>query len=574
MQRSLLFIFSLLISFSVFAQTGIEFDVQVSKKVVTQGAVFSVLILLNGDRGTQFKGPDFKDFQSISGPSIASQSLIKNGVKSMITRYNYEILATNVGTFTVEPARVKVRGNFYETKPVQIEVVQGKKISSGEGLNNTEDYFVRLETIDSIAYVGQQILLQVKVYSRVSIKSYKVLSEPSFDAFYTLEARNPRVPAEVIQINGETYNASIIKNIPLFPQQTGQYTIDPMHLSLGLPTGKRSRSFFFSEQVKNVPVTTNRLKIIVKDLPEGAPTTFSGAIGNYELKAGINQNELSTDDAITMQIVVTGNGDPKMINAPNISFDERFESYDPSISYENTQERFGVQYHSTVFEYLLVPLEEGQYVLNPAFSFYDTEGSRFVTLQEGPFDIQVSKGKLDRNLRTTRKELKEEEIVGVVASTNLKKGPSLVTRPISYGLFAIPLLGFIGVFLLQKKKQALAAKDPLELKREQANKVALSHLAFAKEHMNENNQKGFYKALSTALLGYVSDKLNLSPSDISKANVQDQLAQLHVDPFQIEAFVQILKTSELALYGASSPGGMERNFAQAKELLIKIESAF
>jgi hypothetical protein len=121
---------------------------------------------------------------------------------------------------------------------------------------------------------------------------------------------------------------------------------------------------------------------------------------------------------------------------------------------------------------------------------------------------------------------------------------------------------------------AFAAKDPLELKREQATKVALAQLAAAQERNQEGDQKGFYKALSKALLGYVSDKLNLLPSDISKANVQDQLGKLNVDPKQIDAFLQILKTSELALYGASSPGGMEANFAQAKELLTKIEAAF
>lgn len=558
----------------LFGQSSPAFYAISSHKSIPAGEVFRLEYTLENAKGSSFNAPSFKELKLISGPSISSQYINNNGQVSEFTSYKYQLMAMEEGEISIAPATIMADGNRLTSNTVNITVTkQRERTKMEDGLPSEEDVFVRLECKDTIAHVGQQILLQLIIYSRISISSYKLLYEPGFDAFYSLGGRNPRSPAETVEIDGKMYEKRALKNYPLFPQQTGDYVIDPMHLSLTLPGERRRNSFFFNSG-KQLPATTNALTIKVRDLPENPPSSFSGAIGKYELNAGIDKKELTTDDAITLQIVISGDGDPKLITAPKIKFDDRFEVYDPTLSYEDEKERVGLQYHNKVFEYLLVPLEAGKYEILPEFTYYDIDSVQYVTLTDGPFEINVTKGRLNRNLSTIRKKLSDEELAPVVELVVLsKRNFKLLEQNWFYGLFGIPLIGFIIAFRLKQKQEALNAQGPLERKRAEAKKVALAHLASANRHMIEKNEKAFYKALSSALLGYVSDKLGMEQADISKNNVQQKLKSLLVNENEIQRFISLLQNAEMALYAGSSPGDMQHRYDEASELLIAIEAA-
>lgn len=567
-------IFLILLPFLLVGQSSVSFYAKSSHKSIPAEEVFRLEYTLENAKGSSFNAPAFKDFKIISGPGISSQYINNNGQVSEFTSYSYQLMALEEGQFTIEPAGIMANGKQLQSNSVSITITKKRERSElADGLPSEEDVFVRLECKDSIAHVGQQIVVQLMVYSRINISSYKLIYEPVFDGFYSLGGRNPRIPAETVEIDGKSYEKRALKNYPLFPQQTGNYVIEPVHLNLILPGKRGTNSFFFSSG-EHIPVSTNALTIKVRGLPPNPPASFSGAIGKYELDAGIDRNELTTDDAITLQLVISGNGDPKLISAPKIKFDERFEVYDPTLSYESEQDRQGIQTHNKVFEYLLVPLEEGNYELLPEFSYYDTDSMKYVRLIADPFEIKVSKGRLNRNLRTSPKKLSEEDIAPIIEYARLSNGNnSIVEQPWFYSLFAIPLLGFLITIRLRNKLAALHDMDPKVRKRAEATKVALSHLASANGHMENHEEKAFYKALSTALIGYVSDKLGLEQADISKHNVEQKLRALQVDELEIYKFINLLKNAEMALYAESLPGDMQQRFEEAGTLLTNIEEA-
>jgi hypothetical protein len=554
-------------------QNNVSFYATSSHKSIPAGEVFRLEYRLENAAASSFNPPSFQGLKIISGPGVSSQYINNNGQVSEYKTYSYQLLAFEEGQIKIEPASILANGKQMLSNSVTIQITKKRERSEMEdGLPSEEDVFVRLECADTIAHVGQQIVVQLMVYSRVNISSYKMIYEPEFEAFYSLQGRNPRNPAETVEINGKSYEKRALKNYPLFPQQTGDYEIDPVHLNLSLPGKRRTNSFFFSSGPQ-IPVTTNSLTIKVRDLPPNPPASFSGAVGKYQLDAGIDKNELSTDDAITLQLVISGNGDPKLISAPQIKFDDRFELYDPTLSYESQQDKIDMQYHNKVFEYLLVPLEEGSYEINPVFSYYDTDSMKYVTLTDGPFPVNVHKGRLNRNLSTSRKQLSDEDLSPILKSVHFRKGDdTIMENPVFYSLFGLPILMFILAIRLQRKQKAMEAKDPMERKREQANKVAMSHLAFANAHMGKKDEKSFYKALSNAMLGYVSDKIGLEQADITKNNVAQKLRELGVKEEKISLYIKLLSQSEMALYAGGSSGDMQKRYEEAGILLTEIEA--
>ena len=90
--------------------------------------------------------------------------------------YSYILQPKQIGTFTIGPAKLVIRGETYTTKPMEIEVVDGVNL----GEERQKNVFIKAELSTSEAYVGQQITLDYKVYTTVNIETYNVLEESNY----------------------------------------------------------------------------------------------------------------------------------------------------------------------------------------------------------------------------------------------------------------------------------------------------------------------------------------------------------------------------------------------------------
>lgn len=555
-----------------YGQGSIAFEASTSTRQVLLDNYFEVTFNLKNANGSQFSPPSFKDFMVIAGPSTSSSVQIINGTVSREMGYSYTLMPTKVGKFTIGSASVNANGKILRSRPISIEVLKNTvKPKDGGG----QEYFIRLVPNKKQAYVGEQITLDFKLYTRVGIERYEIPEDPNYDGFYAVELR--RFSSNTVQevLNGQQYATKVLRRIALFPQQTGKLTIEPFRIQLAVVEEGGSTGFFFNRNVKPVYFTTDAIDIMVKPIPGDEPEGYCGAVGNFELQAGIDRKLATTDDAIIFNLVLTGNGDVKRINPPILSFSDSFEVYEPKMVSEKTDEIRGEIVSEKTFEYLLLPKFAGNYNIKPVVSYFNAEIGQYAKFEIGPFPLTVKIGTGTQNT-TYKKPIDTElnDILPIKQITNLDKTAwELVSSPVFYLLVLLPILLFGFLLLRQKKQKELANADPAILKVKSAGREAQKRLAVAKQQLQLGNSRGFYDEVSKAYMGYICDKTGLTLAQFSKENVGEKLLSLKVKQSTVTEFLKILQTCEVALFaGLDNTASMMATYENAIGVITAIEN--
>lgn len=556
-----------------YGQGNIAFEASSSTRQVLLDNYFEVTFNLKNATGSQFAPPSFKDFIVIAGPSTSSSVRIYNGEVNREIGYSYTLKPTKVGKLTIGSASVKADGKVYRSSPISIEVLKNTARPKDGG--GGQEYFIRLEPNKKQAYVGEQITLDFKLYTRVGIERYEIPEDPNYDGFYAVELR--RFSSNTVQevLNGQQYATKVLRRIALFPQQTGKLTIEPFRIQLAVVEEGGSTGFFFNRNVKPVFFTTDAIEIMVKPIPVDEPEGYCGAVGNFELQAGIDRKLATTDEAITFNLVLTGNGDVKRINPPIISFSDSFEVYEPKMVGEKTDEIRGEIVSEKSFEYLLLPKFAGDFNIKPVVSYFNTEIGQYANFEVGPFPLSVKSGTGSKNTAfKNRGDAEINDILPVKPITNLdKKAWELIGSPAFYLLVLLPILLFGFLLLRQKKQKELANADPAILKVKSAGREAQKRLAVAKQQLQLGNSRGFYDEVSKAYMGYICDKTGLTLVQFSKENVGEKLQSLKVNQSTVTEFLKILQICEVALFaGMDNPASMQTTYENAIGVITAIES--
>lgn len=578
----LLFIF-LILSFVVHAQQtgGTTFEASMNVSKIALGDYFEITFTMVNGEAREFRPPDFRrNFNVLSGPNKGMKTVAVNGQWSTTLSYSFTLQPKKEGRIRISSASMVSNGKTYKSQPLMVEVV--KKTAGGNtgiAIDEDGDAFIRAEVTTVEAVTGQQILLDYKSYTVRSLEKTMLINESEYEGFYAQEIRNynGRVMQEVVE--DKTYYTQILKRVALFPQQTGQLEIEPMRLEVAIaktnqPPNTR-RSLFYRPQVDRMTLETKPVRINVKSLPPGAPASFSGAIGDYAGIMSIDRNKLSTDDAITIRLGINGTGDVKRIRPPVFELSDTFEVYEPKVLEEKSQESQGLILGRKTFEYLILPKIPGNYKLDPAFTYYDTDSMAYVTIDTS-FLVSVTKGTQGGNSivnKSTSITLADEDIRFIQQETTLRKSRKpFLGSGFFWTILSLPFLTLMGLMVFKKVQTEKANVDVTQVKRKGAEKVAHQKLAIAKTHMINNEPRPFYDEISKACFGYLSDKVNMPYSELSKANVKDKLESLNVAAEDVNAFVGILNTCEMALFaGMDNSAGMTDTYEKTVRVITSIE---
>lgn len=560
----------LLLSLTLCLQAqAIKFVASTDTRETVENGTFTVQFTLENGEGTGFSPPDFKGLQVVQGPSTSSQMQIVNGRVTRQMGYSYVLLAPKVGTYTIAPASIRVKNTTFKTEPVSIKVLKAKQMAANANAAGA-NLFVKTELSDSLAFIGQQVTLKYVLYTTKEVNSADFLSEPEYEQFYVHRIRNFRDRQERVVIDGVQYVKKTLKTLALFPQQSGKITLDPSIITLGLPIRDgRSGGFFFNTRIKRERVTTEPVNMDLRSAPSGAPESFSGAIGNYTMRAVIDKRTVSTDDAVTVTMSVNGIGDGKFVQPPSQPTNASFEYYDPNIINDETYEQGDVIQTTKSFEYLIVPNKVGRHRLRPEFTYYNVDSNDYVTLYAGPFDINIIQG-TGVSKTVIKEEVKELEALN--PSTKLhSKDKYFLFSPLYWGFLSIPLFSMLGVVFLKQKKTKEDNVDPIEKKRNAARKMAMKRLEDANAARKANKEKQFYESVNSGVFGYISDKLNIPHSDISQEEIVNTLESKNVSQEITANFKSLVKICQMSLYAATPEGGMDKVYKDAEELILSLE---
>ena len=580
--KNLFLLFFVLLVNQLIAQQPISFKASTDAKQVVVGGYFEVSFTLENAQGQDFQPPVFKDFNVVSGPSQSISTSSFNGNWSRTLTYSYELRPKRIGKFKIGPASINAGGKKYTTKPFQVEVVKGKNntATTQEELLKQIETQIYIKAIPSSidARVGEQIILDYKIFTTKQVESYSPANEIDYAGFFAEElgSYNSELVKEVI--DGIQYTTKIIKKVALFPQQAGILEILPLKMQIGVASPnqnkRKRRSFFSRPELIRIQVSSELLNINVREFPDNPPASFSGAVGHYSITAKTNSRQINTNDAFSIQLTVRGDGDLKQVQAPDLMLGDSFEIVDTKVVAENAlvaqQGRF---VGAKVFDYLISPKYAGQFQLRPKFTYYDVDSLAYTTLGSEPLAINILQGDQSKAVIPKSDEA-IAAIRGIVKTANWKKkSTSLFGSPLFFILMGLPFLLLGGAYFYKKRQFKLSNVDAEALRRQRANKVALKRLETANSFLNENKSRQFYDEVSRAMLDYVSDKLNIPFSKMSKDNVRDKLLELNVSETPIQQFIHVIKTSEMALFaGKDNSESMQEVYAQAVEVVSGVES--
>lgn len=610
MRRKILYIIAFIFTaaYSIEAQTDVTFNT-ICKKQVRVGEQFQVSYELNGD-GKDFKSPNFNNFEVIGGPfkSTSSSVQIINGSvsKTNTQTYSFHLRAIKEGNFMIPQASITVDKKKITSEPCEINVVastNGSTTYSGGSSNNStqirdinKEVFLEAIPNKKKVYLGEQVMLTYKIYYTIPISQLSVSKSPSYSGFWTKDVtdNNGTLQQSSIIKDGQQYNVATIQEIVLFPQKTGKLTIDPLDIScVAQIRQQRNRSQgydpfedFFGDvlgtsytnvrkDIKSQPIT-----IEVEPLPTAnKPESFDGAVGQFTFTSKIDKNELKVNEAFTLTLTVSGKGNIELLELPKPVFPPDFEVYDPKITSSVKANALGIN-GSKKAEYIIIPRVSGDFNIKEIkFSYFNPSLRRYETLSSEIHNIQVNKGDATTGNGAiyTPGQADIKYLGKDIQHINTSNDKLSVTNamffmsPAYIIILVLMVTIFIAAIIINNRINKFN-KNKVLVKNKQATKVAKKRLLNAHNHLKNNNQNSFYEEFSQALWGYISDKLNISRSQLSMDTVKEIMLEKNVSEDIVNEFVDLLSNCEFARFAPGDPSKkMDELYHKGIELITKAE---
>lgn len=465
-----------------------------------------------------------------------------------------------------------------------------------------KDLFIRVAADRSKVHLGEQVTISYKLYSRIPMQM-AISKLPSLNGFWTQDFDIPKQakPTEEV-LDGKKYQVFLLKKSALFPQQTGTLELDPAEAKgmarivqqvrrrmadLFDPFGNGTlmmndpffnNAFYNTMAYKDVPVhlRSTPVKITVTPLPEkDKPEHFSGAVGEFSVSSKIDKKQLTTDEVATLTFNITGSGNLKLIEAPALDLPNGLNTYDPVIIDTITGRSTTIS-GSKIITYVITPQAPGDYEI-PAieFNYYDPQKDKYVVSRTQPYKLHVTPGKRGAAGRgdagVTYRDI--HELVKQPPSRLSYGGAPLLFRPLYWIVFLLPLIFFMIYALLRRRDEELS-RDTAQTRRKRANKVALQRLTTAKKLLQEQNKKPFYEEVSKAIWLYLSDKLSIPLSALSRETAADAMTARKV-PADVQKKVEdVIWECETALYASGGSRTMANTYEDAVKAISNLEDIF
>ena len=583
---------------------GITFTAN-APEVVVSGDQFRLSYTINSQKVRDFRAPSIQGFEVLMGPSRSTQSstqIINGNVTSTSTiTFTYILMAGKEGTYKIPGATIVADGNNYTSNSVEIKVLPPDQ-SSGAGSGNSrnssrnqansgkitdKELFMMATASKTNVYEQEAILLTYKIYTQVNLTELRG-DIPDLKGFHTQEVDLPNQKTWTLEhFNGRNYNTTIWRQLVLFPQQTGKIEIPSVTfvgtVSQMVASADPFDAFFNGGNYVNITknIVTPKLTINVKELPAGKPANFSGGVGEFTLSSSISTQELKTNDAVTIKLVISGTGNMKLINTPEVGFPQDFEIYDPKVDNKFNLTRNGLS-GNKVIEYLAIPRHAGTYTIPPIeFSFFDLKSQSYKTLKTDAYTLNVAKGEGNSDQVVANFTSKEDlKVLGQdiryikTGDTQLTKKDDYFFGSTSYYLwYIVPLALFIALMIINRK-QAMENANVAKVRTKKANKVATKRMKNAGKLLAEKKSEAFYDEVLKALWGYISDKLSMPVSQLSKDNIEEELQKHQVADELIKEFINNLNECEFARYAPGNQNEkMDKIYSSAIDVISKMENS-
>ena len=282
-------------------------------------------------------------------------------------------------------ATVDYHGKTYKSNKITIKVSEENADDEENlGYNSKDPIFGVIQAKKTTVYEGECVLLKAKVFSRYNI--YFLEGYKPFEADKNAEEhvfQNQRQVVEETKYNGKNMLTFDYGKQLIFPISTGKCKIRPFEMAL------RCHTSFFD---KTITFKSSSAVLNVKPLPDGAPKTFIGGVGQFKLDQLLGKTKLKQGDVFSLTLIVSGLGNLHNINPPVLNLPKGCVVYcDPERKEDFQFTEEGVEGTMT-FIYNIQVGSSGKVDFEPqAISYFDPELEKYVTVRAEAFSLDVEK---------------------------------------------------------------------------------------------------------------------------------------------------------------------------------------
>lgn len=586
MQRRQLHIFILAVLFTGFCYSvpaQVKFTAKISPGTIGKDETAELKLLVENAGDVQgIKPPSLNQFIVVSGPNQESGMESINGNTTQYSGITYILKPKAKGDFTIGPTTATADGKILKSNAVKIKVVSeptGNSISSnspfsgimsfdepikrgsfndyilkrGENINDkiNKNIFIRVEASKTSCYIGEPIMVTYKLYTRLKSES-NITHNPSFNGFSVIDMlRQSDINALVEKYNGREYNVYSLRQTQLYPLQAGSVELESASVENDIhfvkeEALKNSREDDLFGNFSSIAIPADALvnekvilqskpvTITVKPLPEqGKPASFNGAVGNFNIYATLDKDQLTTDDAGKLFVTIEGEGNLTLVNAPEFTWPVGIEGFEPSMK-ESLDKRSIPVSGSKTFEYSFTVNKEGNYTLPPVeYSFFDPAAGRYKVTSTSPVSFSVKKGS---GKKTAAAELLQAKAPKENYFDTIFQNRWLLIAPLA----VLILIGLLVWVRWDKKQQLAAAREQQQKTVAEADQTTeiKKPLSLSQAMLQQNDPGGFYRILDKELKDFLAERLQLSSEEMNRRNIEQAL---HKKAFTAEDSASVLQ---------------------------------
>jgi len=564
--------------------------------------------------------PSLADFIVVSGPNVQSGTSVVNGAYSQFYSIQYVVKPRRTGTFAIAPAQALADGKALTSNTAVLKVEKASKLAQQQGGNSFNPFalfddpkpessyndnvmkkgedpvekikkniIIRVESDRNTCYVGEPIVASYKLYTRLKSES-SMIKNPSFNGFSVIDlGQQDNLQPRIGKLNGREYNVYTIRKVQLYPLQAGKLDLEiaevenTVHFIRGDQANRQSA--FPDDILRDIDGTgldprafedhkatlqSNPLSILVKPLPEtGRPAGFKGAVGQFSLDARLEKDQFTTDDAGKLKLVISGQGNLQLITAPEISWPEGIEGFDPKPSDDLDKSSVPVSGKKNI-EYSFTVGVPGKYQL-PAmrFSYFDPKAERYKVLETAPLLFTVVPGTGKPKISSAESSSSHDSWLNRFFRSRIR---------VVSAVAILIVLGLI-IWLKRDRKKEKAVNAELETVLNELPQKATPEeemtdpLLWSSSRMEKEDGTGFFVALNQDLKHYLATKFALPAEEISRKAISEQLDKHGVSNATSLQLQQLMDELEWQLYTPFSENEKRRElFERTKEMIGMLET--
>jgi hypothetical protein len=557
-------------------------------------------VVENADEVQQIEPPSLKNFSIVAGPSQQSGMSIVNGIVKKYIALTYIIRPKNTGVFLITPATAKADGAVYKSNAASIKVIAGatgnatqphipanpftgmgffdepapRAISRDFILKKGEDplekvnrnMFVILEVDRKTCYVGEPLVATYKLYTRLKSES-NMVKNPSFNGFSVIDLQQPdHTNYHIEKKDGKEYNVYIIRKAQLYP-------LLPGNLELGVTEIENNVQFIKAEYINQRPdfldgtmpdffdgaippeglvrqklsLQNKPVSIQVKPLPEtNKPADFKGAVGNFSIEAKLEKDNFTTDDGGRLAIIIGGEGNLQMMNAPDITWPAGVEGFDVKTTEDLLKGMVPVGGRK-IFEFPFTVAAPGSYTIPPVtISFFNPQQGAYKIIQSRPLSITVAAGSGKPAYSKLKAETVKEDSYLVSFFKNRLRVVSVVA--------VLILLGLIFWLKKDKKKEERLAIEKKAI--QEAEEKTATEKMEAQQHpfiktadlLYAGDGKTFYVTLNEELKNFISKKFSIPAEELNRRSITTRMDKLGIPNQTALQLYRLIDEVEFELY--------------------------